>query len=60
MSNTQFKEEGDDEAVTKQENYFPFPETEISLRQQKWKCTNSAPYSTTNFHTKSEKRNSFL
>lgn len=36
MNNTQFKGEGDDEAITKQENYSPFPGTEIALRQQKW------------------------
>lgn len=36
MNNTQFKGEGDDEAVIKQENYFPLPETEIALRQQEW------------------------
>lgn len=35
MNNTQFKGEGD-AAVTKQENYFPLPETEIALRQQEW------------------------
>lgn len=34
MKNTQFKGEGDDVAVTKEENDFPFPETEIALRQQ--------------------------
>lgn len=36
MNNTQFKGEGDDEAFTKQENYFRLPETEIALRQQEW------------------------
>lgn len=57
MKNTQFKGEGDDEVVTKQENYFPLPETEIALRQQEWNenALSSAPHSTTNFHMKSKK-----
>lgn len=37
MKNTQFKGEWDNVAVTKEENDFPFPETEIALRQQELK-----------------------
>lgn len=54
MKNTRFKAEGDDVAVTKEENNFPFPETEIALRQ-KLKCTSSALLDTTNFYMKTKK-----
>lgn len=34
MKTTQLKGEGDHVGVTKEENYFPFPETEIASTQE--------------------------
>lgn len=61
MKNIQFKGEGDDVAVTKEENYFPFPNgNNLEAARIELKCTTSVLLRTITFYTKTKKLNSFL